>query len=87
MFGGDINRAIFSIKLFKVIHLLFIGYFICLLDLNFLHSACGCKVSTLTPKQLSAKRCSYVIVMLCTAETERVQSLRRALAWTDFRSV
>ena len=41
-----------------------------------------CKVKTITSKQLSTKRCSNVFVILCTAETERVQSLMRALAQT-----
>ena len=40
---------------------------------------CLCKVNTMTSKQLSTKRCFNVIVLLCTAETERVQGLTRAL--------
>ena len=43
--------------------------------------------STITSKQLSTKRCSNVIVLLCTVETERVQSLMRALARTNFKSI
>ena len=39
-----------------------------------------CKVSTITSKQLFTKRCSNVIVLLCTAETERVQNLMITLA-------
>ena len=45
------------------------------------------KVSTITLKQLSTKRCSNIIVLLCTVEIERVQSLMRALARTNFKSV
>ena len=48
---------------------------------------CLCKDSTITSKQLSAKRCSNVIVLLCTAETERAQSLMRTLARTNFKSI
>ena len=45
------------------------------------------KMSTLTSKQLSAKRCSNVIALLCTAETERIQSLMKKMARTDFKSI
>ena len=45
------------------------------------------KVSTITPKQLSIKRCFNVIVLLCTAETVRLQGLMRTLAWTNFKSI
>ena len=34
-----------------------------------------CNVTTITSKQLSTKCCSNVIVLLCAAEKERVQSL------------
>ena len=37
--------------------------------------------------KVSTKPCSNVIVLLCTAETERVQSLIRALARTNFKSI
>ena len=40
------------------------------------------KVSTITPK-----RCFNVIVLLCTAETVRLQGLMRTLAWTNFKSI
>ena len=45
------------------------------------------KVRTITSKQLSVKHCSNGIVPLCTAETERVESLMRTLARTNFKSV
>ena len=45
-----------------------------------------CKVSTITSKQLSAKRCSNIIVLLCTDESEKVESLMRTLARTNFKS-
>ena len=45
------------------------------------------KVSTTTLIQLSTKRCSKVIVLLYAAETERVQSLMRTLARTNFKSI
>ena len=37
------------------------------------------KMSTLTSKQLSGKRCSHVIVLLVTAETVSTQSLMKTL--------
>ena len=43
--------------------------------------------STLTSNQLSAKRCSNVILLLCTAKTKRVQSLMGTLAWIDLTSI
>ena len=47
-----------------------------------------CKQSSIiTLKQLSIKRCSNVIVGLCTAETERLQNLMRTLARTNFKSI
>ena len=42
---------------------------------------------TITSKQLSATRCSNVIVLLCIAETERVQNLMKTLARTNFKSI
>ena len=41
------------------------------------------KVSTLTSKQLSAKSCPNVIVLLCTAEAEWIKSTDL----TDFKSI
>ena len=38
-------------------------------------------------KKLSKKRYSNVIVLIFTAETERIQSLIRRLAQTDFKSI
>ena len=45
------------------------------------------KVSTITSKQLSTKRCSNVFVLLCSTKTERVQSLMKKLARTIFKSI
>ena len=44
------------------------------------------KVSTITSKQLSAKRCSNIIVLLCTDESEKIESLMRTLARTNSKS-
>ena len=51
-----------------------------------LSAFCLRNVSTLIPKQLSAKRCSNFVVLFCTAEIERVQILMRTLGRTDFKS-
>ena len=45
------------------------------------------KVSKATSKQHSTRRCSNIIVLLCTVETGRVQSLTRTIAWTNFKSI
>ena len=45
-------------------------------------------MSTLTSKKIYEKRCSNVIVLLCTAETESLQGLMKARAWwADFKSI
>ena len=41
-----------------------------------------CKVVRLTSNQLSAERCSNVIVLLCTAKTQRVQTMMGRLVPT-----
>ena len=46
----------------------------------------SCANSKLTSNQLSAERCSNVIVVLCTFKKQRVQSLIGALAPTDLTS-
>ena len=48
---------------------------------------CLCKVSMQTSKQLFLHCCSNVIMLLYIAEIERVQSLMRTLAKTDFKSI
>ena len=55
--------------------------------LSYTSPFCLCKVNTLTSKQRFARCISNVIVLLCTAEIERVQSLTRTLPQTDFKSV
>ena len=45
------------------------------------------KMSTVISKQLSTKRCSNIIALLCTVETERIQGLMKKLARTDFKSI
>ena len=49
------------------------------------------RFSAITSKQLSTNCCSNVIVLLCTSETEWVQSLMRTLGRTkcnsDFKSI
>ena len=44
------------------------------------------KFNTITLRQLSAKPCCNVIVLLCRAETQKVQSLMGTLARTNFKS-
>ena len=49
---------------------------------------CLRKMSALTSKKISEKRCSNVIVLLCTAETESLQGLMKTRAWwADFKSI
>ena len=38
-------------------------------------------------KQQSTRRCFNIIVLLCTAEIDRVQNLMRTLARTSFKSI
>ena len=45
------------------------------------------KDSTLALKQLSVKRFSNVVDILCTAETEKARSLMRTLTRIDFKSI
>ena len=41
------------------------------------------KIQHTNIKTTLCKACSDIIMLLCTAETERVQSLMRTLAWND----
>ena len=73
----------FRIKLFKVIHSVEkkISWFF-FVKLSYTLSAFDLhKINTITSKQLSTKRYSNVIVLLCTVETERVKSR------TNFQSI
>ena len=45
------------------------------------------KVITIASKQLLTEHCSNVIVLLCTAGTERVLKMMRTLARTNFKSI
>ena len=87
MFGGDINRSVLSDKAFQsysfVIHSLFHLFTSSIISpmfaLSYTISAFILYyVSTLTSKQLSAKSFSNIIVLLCTAERERMRALVRA---------
>ena len=54
---------------------------------NYSRSAfCLRTISTVKSKWLSTKRCSNFIVLLCTAETDRVQRIMKTLAWAYFKS-
>ena len=85
MFGRNINESF--IQLFIRLYQLFISYLLVILFVYLMFALSYTltafrlrKVSTLTSKQLSA-------MLLCTAETERVQVLMRTLAWTDFKTI
>ena len=96
---GVISISLFcQIMLFRVIHFSFIIHWLFhfltwtiispmfALIYTFL-AFCLCKFSMQTSKQLFPHCCSNVIMLLYIAEIERVQSLMRTLAKTDFKSI
>ena len=84
--GCDINRSVLSDKAFQSYSCVIYWIFVYLTyhftnarsKLSFSRFSLR-KMSTLTSKQLSAKRCSHVIVLLGTAETVSIQSLMKTL--------
>ena len=57
------------------------------MDSCFKPRALLCKVSTLASNQLYAGHCSYVIVLLCPAKTQRMQSLMQTLFRSDLKPI
>ena len=57
------------------------------MDSCFKPRALLCKVSTLASNQLYAEHCSNVIVLLCTAKTQRMQSLMQTLFRSDLKPI
>ena len=96
--SGAISITLFcQIKLFKVINLLFVGYFICLLNLSFTHVQTNFsftfsafrlrKIRTLTSKHFSAKRTLTLLYYFLKLKQRGYKaSWMRALAQTDFKS-